>query len=99
MSAKTPHLALAAWLALAGAPLLAAPGPRVAGPRAPSSPPAATAPEPIVRLWSHLTRLFSAIGRGTDRAGLCATSAAGPVPPTVTPPTSADIGAIIDPDG
>ena len=101
MPRHSSSLVLILGLAIAGSPLLAAPSPHTASPRAPGSVQAtATAPSPVAQLWHHLTSLWAAIGCTADPDGVkCASGTAASNPVTVTATTPTDIGCGADPDG
>jgi len=100
MSRHSSRFFLTLVLAIAASPLLAAPSPRTATPRAPVAV-QAMAPSsvrPFAQLWRHLTSLWGALGCGIDPNGIkCASSTTQPTTITATTPT--DLGCGLDPDG
>ena len=98
MSRNSSRLVLTGWLVIVGSPLLGAPNPRAAAPRAPSVQATVTSPGSLSQFWQHLTSLWAAIGCGADPNGVKCASDTTP-PAAVTATTPANIGCGADPDG
>jgi hypothetical protein len=98
MPRTVPRLVLATYLATAAVPLVAAPRPRTVVPQVRGT--SRITPAVPAGVWRRFTALWSAIGCGIDPNGVkCSPSTNGTPPTAVTPTTSGEIGAIIDPDG